>query len=264
MHNEKFCRNDFVAKARGHMYVSGSQHTKAGQNYRPRETTHATEEERIVKERLYRVPHGTHVYVMQNDKGHEKWGCPEDRVKVLWDIMEREVEEDRAGGRGRDNRGRGGYRGGYRGGERGRGRGGQGNRNSYGGERRRRGDSPSDRDRADKRRRTYSRERAPNSERERDYDDRHSQRSQRGHDDKRRSPRYRRHSDSIGADVDEFGRHVDRDSRRGGEREGGKRVRDSEPVNDDDERKRKRQNRFGGAGPETEKKTEEQTEKKKE
>eukprot|EP00501_MAST-03F_sp_TOSAG23-6_P001803 GSMAST32.ASY1.ANO1.1881.1 assembled CDS len=67
MEKSKFLRADLVAPGNGHTYVVGLQHKPLAQG----------------RKRYYKVPHGTHLYWMQNDAGFAKWPPTKEKLAKL-------------------------------------------------------------------------------------------------------------------------------------------------------------------------------------
>lgn len=63
----KFNRFDFIAEAKEHDYVTGNQHIP----------------DNSAPARYYLVPHGTHIYVMQNEAGYNKWTPTLEKQELL-------------------------------------------------------------------------------------------------------------------------------------------------------------------------------------
>lgn len=88
MEASPYLRADLVANGRKHGYVVGNQHTPASS-----------------RRRYYSVPHGTHLYWLQNDAGFEKWRPTKKKLQRVLDGLERcQIDSDIAAGRRYDNR----------------------------------------------------------------------------------------------------------------------------------------------------------------
>eukprot|EP01029_Cantina_marsupialis_P026633 TRINITY_DN7208_c0_g1_i3.p1 TRINITY_DN7208_c0_g1~~TRINITY_DN7208_c0_g1_i3.p1 ORF type:complete len:587 (-),score=194.33 TRINITY_DN7208_c0_g1_i3:810-2570(-) len=108
MQKSEYLRWDYVAPARRHVFIDGLQH-------QPRNTN---------QKRFYRVPHGTHIFVLQNDAGAMTYPVTAEFKVEFKEAMNETVDFSSArgcsnqpgGGNRRRGRGRGGNRGGHRGG----------------------------------------------------------------------------------------------------------------------------------------------------
>lgn len=64
-------RRDFTAGGHDYVYITGLQHNAQD----------------VTKTRYYEVPHGTRVFILQNDAGFDEWTPTDDKVKRLQKLM---------------------------------------------------------------------------------------------------------------------------------------------------------------------------------